>query len=193
MRSILLIFFFFATTLSAQQRTPMQEDLLREYTVPAQRLLDLAKAIPAEKYSWRPHPGARSISEVIVHVSTNTYALLEMLHRPFPADLYPATLPASGPDRQLAMFRQIATHEKNFRAKAEVIAIAEKAMAAGEAPLKDTPADQLNAEAFFLKRRSTVGGIHMRIMAHLHEHLGQLIAYARSVEVIPPWSLPAAQ
>jgi uncharacterized damage-inducible protein DinB len=28
----------------------------------------------------------------------------------------------------------------------------------------------------------------MRMVAHLHEHLGQLIAYARSVGVVPPWS-----
>ncbi|MEO8025207.1 MAG: DinB family protein [Bryobacteraceae bacterium] len=171
-----------------QQRTAMQDDLLREYSVPMQRVLDLAKAIPADKYSWRPDPGARSISEVIVHVSVNTYVLLEMIHKPFPAELYQANLPPSGLARQQAMFGHNPTHEKNVTAKDEVVALAAKAFAAGEAPLRETPADQLSTEAFFLKRRSTVGGIHLRMMAHLHEHLGQLIAYARSVGVVPPWS-----
>jgi hypothetical protein len=35
---------------------------------------------------------------------------------------------------------------------------------------------------------TTVGDIWIRASVHLHEHLGQSIAYARANEVVPPWS-----
>ena len=35
---------------------------------------------------------------------------------------------------------------------------------------------------------TTVGDVWIRAVVHLHEHLGQGIAYARSNEVVPPWS-----
>ena len=35
---------------------------------------------------------------------------------------------------------------------------------------------------------TTVGDIWIRAVVHLHEHLGQSIAYARSNGVVPPWS-----
>ena len=35
---------------------------------------------------------------------------------------------------------------------------------------------------------AVVGDIWIRATVHLHEHLGQSIAYARANEVVPPWS-----
>ncbi len=34
----------------------------------------------------------------------------------------------------------------------------------------------------------TRGDVWVRLITHMHEHLGQTIAYARSNEVVPPWS-----
>jgi uncharacterized damage-inducible protein DinB len=33
----------------------------------------------------------------------------------------------------------------------------------------------------------------MILLTHSHEHLGQSIAYARSIGVVPPWSRPQAE
>jgi hypothetical protein len=35
---------------------------------------------------------------------------------------------------------------------------------------------------------TSVGDVWIRAVTHLHEHLGQSIAYARANEVVPPWS-----
>ena len=35
---------------------------------------------------------------------------------------------------------------------------------------------------------TTARGVLLRILAHVNEHLGQLIAYARVKGVVPPWS-----
>ena len=37
-------------------------------------------------------------------------------------------------------------------------------------------------------QKSTARGMWITTATHLHEHLGQLIAYARSNNVTPPWS-----
>src|ERR1700691_1086289 len=42
----------------------------------SKQLVDLANAIPAEKYSWRPAPGVRSVSEVFMHIAVSNYWLL---------------------------------------------------------------------------------------------------------------------
>ena len=35
---------------------------------------------------------------------------------------------------------------------------------------------------------TTVGDVWIRAVVHMHEHLGQSIAYARANPVVPPWS-----
>jgi hypothetical protein len=35
--------------------------------------------------------------------------------------------------------------------------------------------------------------VYFTIVTHVHEHLGQMIAYARTNGVVPPWSMPAAR
>ena len=37
-------------------------------------------------------------------------------------------------------------------------------------------------------QKSTVRALWLTTATHLHEHLGQLIAYARANKVTPPWS-----
>jgi uncharacterized damage-inducible protein DinB len=42
------------------------------------------------------------------------------------------------------------------------------------------------AELFGMK--TTVRGTYMLVLSHVHEHLGQSIAYARSNGIVPPWT-----
>src|SRR5215475_6233250 len=44
-------------------------EFLNEVNFVSKRLTDLANATPAEKYSWRPASGVRSVGEVYVHVA----------------------------------------------------------------------------------------------------------------------------
>ena len=40
---------------------------------------DLAQAIPADKYTWRPEPGTRSVSELFLHVAGANYGIPTMI------------------------------------------------------------------------------------------------------------------
>jgi uncharacterized damage-inducible protein DinB len=182
-------FLFLAVAAAAcgQGRLPMQDDLWREFDIYRGRLLDLARAIPEDRYGWRPAKDVRSVQEVILHVALNNYMLLDMMERPVPKDLYP-DLPKTEPERQRQIARRNLDLEKQLAGKQNMIAIAERAFAAAAEPLRNTSGAGLNQPAMFGDRKTTIGGLQLRTVAHLHEHLGQLIAYARSAGVVPPWS-----
>ena len=70
----------------------------------SRQLVALAEAIPEQKYGWRPGPGVRSTSEVIMHIAVVNFGLLNVTGPKLPPDL-------KSPDQ-----------EKTVTAKAEVIA-----------------------------------------------------------------------
>jgi uncharacterized damage-inducible protein DinB len=113
--------------------------------------------------------------------------LLDMMGRAVPDELYP-NLPQKQPDRMRTIAQGNVKLEKSITGKQKSIAAAERAFAAVDQPIKSTSAAGLNAPAMFFDRKTSMGGLQLRAVAHLHEHLGQLIAYARSVGVVPPWS-----
>ena len=45
----------------------------------------------------------------------------------------------------------------------------------------------------FFGRDVTARAVYLRILVHVHEHMGQAIAYARVNGIVPPWSHPAAK
>jgi hypothetical protein len=47
-----------------------------EWRYVSRLLVSLAEAIPADKYGWRPEPGVRSVSEVLMHIAQSNYGLL---------------------------------------------------------------------------------------------------------------------
>ena len=62
----------------------LKQDLIRELEWERQRATQLAEAIPADKYSWRPAEGVRSIGETMLHMTQNVHYLLSMTGVPMP-------------------------------------------------------------------------------------------------------------
>jgi len=54
--------------------------------------------------------------------------------------------------------------------------------------LIDNTRDQLDTSTTLGTNQITYGDLWVRLVTHMHEHLGQSIAYARSNEIGPPWS-----
>src|SRR5579862_7544448 len=57
----------------------------------SRQLVALAEAIPAEKYSWRPVPGVRSVSEVYMHIAQSNFGLLGVTGPKAPAAMNSST------------------------------------------------------------------------------------------------------
>jgi len=138
------------------------------------KIMALANAIPADKYSWRPAQGVRSVSEVLMHVASEWlyYGPQSVGAKP-PADF--------GPPRQT-----LPRLEKDFTQKAQVLEQLAKGWAYYVAQMKTVDAAKLTGR--YAPWNSTLAEAAFGMTGDQHEHLGQLIAYARSVGVRPPWS-----
>ena len=81
------------------------QDLQKKFT-------GLAEAIPAEKFTWRPAEGVRSISELFLHVSSANYGIPSMMGAPMPAGFDGKTFEKSTTDKA----KIIAELNKSFTA-----------------------------------------------------------------------------
>jgi len=78
-----------ATPLAAQTPQGVMGDLLRDVTQVEQKVVGLAKAIPATGYEWRPGKGVRSTGEVFMHIALANYGLVGITGPKPPVNLNP--------------------------------------------------------------------------------------------------------
>jgi uncharacterized damage-inducible protein DinB len=148
----------------------VKDDVLRSLDDARQKLLQLAEAIPAEKFSWRPAEGVRSTGEVLGHVSATNYFLPTIWGAKVPAGVDPRAFEKEGGDKA----KVIDTLKKSFDHVREVIAA--------------VPEGDLDKPVKLLAHEGTVREAIVILATHAHEHLGQSIAYARRNGIVPPWS-----
>ncbi len=146
-------------------------DYLMLYDGVAKKIQSLGEAIPEGKYAWRPTKDVRSIAEVLNHVDGATYLFTKAAGVAQPADA--PKDPEKGPG---------ATTKK------EILAALATSLAFGRAAAEATTPEQLEQKVDFFGNKISVRQLYMADYGHMSEHLGQLIAYARSVGVVPPWS-----
>ena len=139
------------------------------------KFLQLAEAFPANKYSWRPAPGVRSVGETFMHVATEYYLMPPMT---FSAKASPTLAPGPGAFGKL---EKDATKETVLQALKEGHSYATQA-------LQDVPADSLGGTRNLFGHEFNGTQRWFLMAGDLHEHLGQLIAYARMNGIKPPWS-----
>ena len=77
MKTLLLFALLGTATLHAQNEG-LWEGYSGEWSHTSRQLLALAEATPAEKFSWRPAPGVRSIGEVYMHIAITNFYLLSV-------------------------------------------------------------------------------------------------------------------
>jgi uncharacterized damage-inducible protein DinB len=145
-------------------------EFLDEVSYYEQRFLRLADAIPAGKYAWRPGEGVRSVGEVYMHVVAANYNFARMLGTPLPAGVDMKALMASASDKA-KVTQALKDSFAHFRNAILVI--------------KDS---ELEKEIKTPRGQTTIRGSFFLISGHYGEHLGQSIAYARAVGVVPPWT-----
>lgn len=143
------------------------------------KLVDLAKAIPQSSYDWRPGPGVRSIGEVFLHVASDNYLIPIMMGMPAPAD----TKITAGDMKSVEAF------EKQKLSKEQIVAALEASFVHLHKAMGLTTDSNLNEKVKFFGQDWTRQKAMVLTVTHLHEHLGQSIAYARTNGVKPPWSM----
>jgi DinB superfamily len=139
------------------------------------KFLALAEAFPADKYSWRPAPGVRSVGEAFMHVASEFYVFTPMAYGATPS-------PVVGRGREaFQKFEAMSSKEQVLKHLKEGFAYTKQSLAAID------PA-QISGTKKLWGGDRTIVETSFGMAGDLHEHLGQLIAYARMNGVKPPWS-----
>ena len=135
------------------------------------RVLQLAEAIPADKYGWRPAEGIRSVSEVFVHTAGANF---------FFAGQFGVDMPEGfGMDA-----------EQKVTAKDDVVAMLKQSQDHIQKAIHNATEKDLDEKVMMFGKDRSWRSVLMIVSGHGHEHLGQAIAYARSTGTVPPWSAP---
>lgn len=167
-----------ATASTGEDKTPPSYDMKAQSLLDLQdmhkKMMALATAIPAEKYTWRPEAGVRSISEVFLHVTAANFNITSLMTGITPVPAY-----------------KVDGFESSTTDKAKIIEQLDKSYAFAEAAIQGmTNADFARPEKK-LGPEANSGDVIYLLVVHNHEHFGQSIAYARLNGVTPPWTVEA--
>lgn len=150
--------------------TGYRAEVMAEVMIQEDKLTRLAQAIPAEKYTWRPAEDTRSFAEVFLHISAANYNLYKLVGTP----------PPTGID--------LKNLEKSTTDKAKIVGTLKDSFAHAKQAIRSMSDADLEKSMDWFGGKNTERGILLFIVRHTAEHLGQLIAYTRSIGIVPPWT-----
>ncbi len=135
------------------------------------KFVGLAEAFPQDKYAWRPMEGVRSVSEVLMLLATEGYGYA------------PTALGGKA-----AMTREEMTKLRAIADKAMVLDHLNKGFAYAKKEIEAIDPASLTGKRKMGNTDRTAPEVVAAVAGDMHEHLGQLIAYARMNKIVPPWS-----
>ena len=134
-------------------------------------VIQLAEAIPADKYSWTPEEGVRNVAQVCGHIISANYFFAMKMGATLPEGVNPQTI------------------EQELTTKEQVVPALKKSYEVLFEGIKSTSDEALaqKVEFPFPGEYTTMSAI-LIAMNHSYEHMGQLVAYGRMNGITPPWS-----
>ena len=151
-------------------------NLVGTVEIAREKFRSLSVAMPEDAYLWRPMDGVRSVSEVYQHIAADNFFV--------PTLMGIAAPPETGINEDASTFRAFQERELT---RDEVIETVEASFEFLSRAMQAT-ANDLDRLITLGTSETTVGDVWIRAVVHLHEHLGQSIAYARTNKIVPPWS-----
>jgi uncharacterized damage-inducible protein DinB len=137
------------------------------------KFVDLANALPADKLTWRPSPDSRSFAEVFLHVAGERYGILAMMGAEKPAGFNGKTFEKSTTDR------------------AQIVQELNKSWGFAQTAIQGMSNADFAKLLPQLGPQANAGDVVYILVADAHEHLGQVVAYARENGIVPPWTAEA--
>ncbi len=162
---------------AAAQPSGLMGDLNKDITDVEKKVMGLANALPAGAYDWRPSKAARSTGEVLAHIAADNYFL--------PAAMGIAAPAETGVTKE---YKTAEAFEKKTRTRDQIIAELQKSFAFLKNAMSGVSDAKLAEPLDVFGQKMTHRSLWISTATHLHEHLGQLIAYARGNNITPPWS-----
>ena len=164
MKNILLVLTISFSTLGFSQNETI-EAFLEKWQNSKTYLIDIAKAMPEENYSFKPTEREMSFGDQLLHIKGNMDWLSTSY---FTNETF---------DKK----KETKTYTKD-----EIILMLEKSFNTVYDIIKNTPADKLKEKVDFFEGEKTKLQILNLLQDHVTHHRGQLIVYLNLKEVTPP-------
>ncbi|WP_425234438.1 DinB family protein [Ulvibacterium sp.] len=169
MKKLTVFAAFLTMAITYAQDTMVQSTIQGMLTYNQGQVISLAEAFSEEQYDWRPAEGIRSVGESLLHIAGANYYLASKLGFAPPEDVDMMNI-------------------EKIKGKENVLAALKKSNEFILEKMTMVENDKLNEEVDFgFGKFSRLSGL-LIVLEHNGEHKGQLIAYARSNNVTPPWS-----
>jgi hypothetical protein len=137
------------------------------------KFVDLANTLPADKLTWRPSADSRSFAEVFLHVAGERYGILGLM----------GVTPPAGFDGK--------TFEKSTTDRSQIVAELNKSWEFTQKAINGMSNADFAKLLPKLGPQANAGDVIYILVTDAHEHLGQVVAYARANSVVPPWTIAA--
>lgn len=158
--------------ITADGAAAVKAAFIADLDVMKDKFIGLANAFPQDKYTWRPMEGVRSVSEVLLLVAMEGYSFVPQSFGGAPAQ----------------MSQEEMTKVRALTDKAQIIEHLTKAFAHAKQSLQAVDPATLTGKRRVMGQERSTPEIAFALGGDVHEHLGQLIAYARTNHIVPPWS-----
>ena len=161
-----------ATTAAGAQSAPgdFRAEFLRQFDESMNKVVMLAEAVPAEKYARPAATGAMTLGQIFSHIASSNFD--------YPAQAMGIAAPAG---------IKVDTLER-VTDKAQVVALLRRSADHVRQGVSRLPETQLAQSTTLYGRRVPQWAVLLQLLAHMNDHMGQSIAYARASGVVPPWS-----
>lgn len=157
--------------MTKESATVVKAAFLADLDVMRGKFIGLAEAFPPDKYTWRPMEGVRSVAEVLMLIASEGYGFA------------PTSLGGKA-----ALSREEMGALSKITDKAQVTNHLTKSFAHAKQALEAIDPATLVGRRRAMGQERTTPEIILFVAGDMHEHLGQLIAYARMNRIVPPWS-----
>ena len=158
--------------------SPFTDAMAQDVATLRSKLVSLAEAMPDDAMAWAPSDQVLTSAEVFMHIAAYNYYYPSMAGAPIPS--------GAGVTEDYAT---VSAFQGRERTRSELIDDLRTSFDHLEASVAALSADQLDHETQVFGRTTTVQAAWYGTMTHIHEHLGQLVAYARANDITPPWSM----
>lgn len=166
--SVALATLAFAQTTAPAAAPGQVKELLRSWNSMGQSVVEVAEAMPEDKYSFKPKPEVRTFAEQLLHIAGANYLFVDA-----------AKGQKTGPED---------LSSEKYKTKADIVKVLRESFDAGAAIIGQATDAQMSEPVKYPFGNSMISryGFWSADIRHASEHYGQLVVYLRLNGIVPP-------
>ena len=148
-----------------------RDEFMHHFRQSTRKIMSLAEAMPEELYTWSPGQGVMSVGKVYTHIARYNYMYLQTaLGIPAPPDID-------------------VTNLESITGKAKVTRLLKQSVEHVRLHVSHMTTEDLTRMTALYGRQIGGWAVLFQLLAHMNEHVGQSVSYARMNGIVPPWSM----